>query len=876
MESLTPMMKQYLQLKEQHKDCILFFRLGDFYEMFFEDAILAAKELEIALTGRDCGLKERAPMCGVPYHAAENYIAKLIDKGYKVAIGEQVEDPSLAKGIVRREVTKIITPGTVIEPSMLRERENNYIMAVYYQSDGIGIAYADISTGDLRTTEFIGMDFYIHFQNEIAKITPREMIINEDGYAVVTQGEKSTVLENCYITKYDSWAFKTDYAANLLKNHFRILNLEGIGMDSHSFSISATGALITYLEQTQKKSIHHLQKIQYYYTQDYMILDKATRRNLELTETIRDGSRKGSLLWIMDKTSTSMGARLLKQWVEEPLKDVYNIQQRLDAVEELKTNLIVREDLKEYMKNIYDLERLVGRISYGNANPRDLIWLKSSLCFIPNIKKYLESFSSKLLEKVNETMDTHEEVIELIRGAIVDEPPVSIKEGGIIKDSFNTEIRSLREAITNGKTWIANIEREERQKTGIKSLKIGYNKVFGYYIEVTKTNLNLVPSDYIRKQTLANAERYITADLKEIESKILGAEERINDLEYQIFIEIREKISMYTQVIQKTAKSIATLDVLLSFADISDKQNYAKPTIHKESLIHIKKGRHPVVEKMIPTNMFVPNDTLLDCSENRFTILTGPNMAGKSTYMRQVALIVLMAQIGCFVPVEEATIGITDRIFTRVGASDDLAQGQSTFMVEMSELANIINSATANSLIILDEIGRGTSTYDGLSIAWAVVEYISSQENLGARTLFATHYHELTELEETLEGVKNYCIAVKESGDDIVFLRKIVRGAADQSYGIQVAKLAGVSEKIVDRAKKILMGLEFNDVNNKLLKEEKDISEVAMTQETQLDIFHYREDILLDELLKIDLMNTTPLEAMNHLYRLLNMAKDSR
>ncbi|AOT72924.1 DNA mismatch repair protein MutS [Geosporobacter ferrireducens] len=877
MEQLTPMMKQYLEQKDQYPDCILFFRLGDFYEMFFEDAVLAAKELEIALTGRDCGLEERAPMCGVPYHAAENYISKLIDKGYKVAICEQVEDPSAAKGIVKREVIKVITPGTVIDPSMLKEKENNYIMAALFHEEGIGISYADISTGDLRVTEFTGKNVFSNFLNEAVKINPREIIINQDSYEdLAVEREIRAVCSQTYITKFDSWAYKIDYGVKTLKNHFHLLSLEGLGLQDHSLCTGSAGALLTYLEQTHKKSINHLYKIQYYHTEDYMVLDKTTRKNLELTETMRDRSRKGSLLWVLDKTNTAMGARLLKQWIEEPLTRSRDIQQRLDAVEALKVDLLTREDLKEYLRETYDLERLVGRISYGNANGRDLIWLKSSLSMIPKIKILLNSFSCDALIEINDRMNTHQEVIQCIEDAIVDDPPISLKDGGIIKETYHPEIFNLREAITKGKSWIVNLETEEKQKTGIKSLKIGYNKVFGYYIEVTKSNLGLVPSHYIRKQTLANAERYITPELKEIESKILGAEERITELEYQIFTEVREKVSAHTEMIQKTAKAIAILDVLISFADISDRQNYTKPVINEDHLIHIQNGRHPVVEKMMSESYFIPNDTLLDCKDNRFTILTGPNMAGKSTYMRQVSLIVLMAQIGCFVPADAAVIGIVDRIFTRVGASDDLAQGQSTFMVEMSELANIINAATPKSLILLDEIGRGTSTYDGLSIAWAVVEYISSFEHLGARTLFATHYHELTELEGILEGVKNYCIAVKEKGDDIIFLRKIIRGGADQSYGIQVAKLAGVSEKIVNRAKQILYQLEANDINKRNQGQDIKESEIALTKDEQLDLFHYHTDQIVSELLKIDVLNTTPLEAMNHLHRLLNMAKDCR
>lgn len=874
MENLTPMMRQYLDLKELYKDCILFFRLGDFYEMFFEDAITASKELEITLTGRDCGLKERAPMCGVPYHSADSYIAKLIDRGYKVAICEQIEDPSAAKGIVKRDVVRIITPGTVIDPHLLQEKENNYIMAIYCSKEGIGVSFGDISTGELRTTEFFGPKAPFSLLDEIAKISPREIILNSLTYLDHQLEPEIEAVVNTSLYLFDAWAFEKDYAQKKIKDHFHLLTLDGLGLADKELSIAATGALLEYLQQTQKNSLKHINQVHYYTIEQFMILDKFTRRNLELTETIRDKSKKGSLLWVMDKTNTAMGARMLRRWIEEPLQDVASIQSRLDAVEELKVNLLAREDLKELLRQVYDLERLIARISYGNANGRDLISLKLSFEVLPEIRKILSNLSTSRLKNILDHIDPLEEVRNLIDQAIVDEPPLTIKEGGIIKDSYHPEIAALREAIANGKSWIASLESKERQLTGIKSLKISYNKVFGYFIEVTKSNLSAVPEHYMRKQTLANAERYITPELKEVESRILGAEEKIVELEYQVFIQIREEIGKHTKKIQDTATALAALDVLVSFAEISDKFGYTKPIITEKEEIHIINGRHPVVERTMPLGMFVANDTLLDCGENRFAIITGPNMAGKSTYMRQVALIVLMAQMGCFVPADKAALGIVDRIFTRVGASDDLSQGQSTFMVEMSELANILNNATRKSLIILDEIGRGTSTYDGLSIAWAVVEYISNHENIGARTLFATHYHELTELEGILDGVKNYCISVKEHGDDIIFLRKIIRGGADQSYGIQVAKLAGISEAVITRAKQILEELEAHDINRSKPTLWKKKQPAKNSQEQQLDLFTYQYEGVINELKKVDIMNMTPIEAMNCLYKLINMMKN--
>ncbi len=875
MDNLTPMMKQYMVLKEQYKECILFFRLGDFYEMFFDDAILASKELEIALTGRDCGLQERAPMCGVPYHSVENYIAKLIEKGYKVAICEQIEDPATAQGIVKRDVVRVITPGTIVDAYMLNEKENNYILSLYLDENGAGICFADISTGELKTTEFSGKEYIDPVIDEIAKIHPIEIIINvaEDSSFVK---EKLRLLSRTYISEFESWAFQQSFAEKKIKDHFQVFSLEGLGIYGKRYSISATGALLEYFYQTQKKSLFHINKVNYYTSEQYMFIDKSTRRNLELTETIRDKSKKGSLFWVLDKTNTAMGARNLRKWIEAPLRNVDEIQGRLDAVEELKDHVTVRKELKELLKKVYDLERLAGRISYGNANPRDLIALKTSLETLPKIQIILDSLKQSVFQKILQDIDLLEEAKNLIEQSIVEEPPATVKEGFIIKDGYDKKLDELRETIIDGKQWIVNLENREKNITGIKSLKVGFNERFGYYLEVTKSNLNLVPEHYIRKQTLVNSERYIIPELKEVESKVLGAGDKIINLEYKLFIEIRERIREFIPTIQSTAIAIATLDVLVSFAEVSDQFCYTKPIINDDNRIEIVNGRHAVVERMMEMDMFIGNDTLLDSNENRILIITGPNMAGKSTYMRQVALIVLMAQIGCFVPADKAIIGIVDRIFTRVGASDDLAQGQSTFMVEMSELANILNNATTESLILLDEVGRGTSTYDGLSIAWAVVEYLASPNIRGARTLFATHYHELTELEGVLEGVKNYCVTVKENNDDIIFLRKIVRGSIDKSYGIQVAKLAGVSDLVIERAKQILVHLEEKYTKSpkkiNVFKKEHNISE----NEEQLTLFNYQGEKVVEELKKVDILHMTPMEAMNCLYDLIKIVKDDK
>lgn len=881
MSRLTPMMKQYLEIKENYKDHIVFFRLGDFYEMFFEDAKIASKELEIALTGRDCGLDERAPMCGVPYHSADTYISRLIDKGYKVAICEQVEDPSKAKGIVKREVVRIITPGTITDPSMLNEKINNYIMTFVENEEGIAIAYADITTGELKTTEFKDTKKKKIVLDEIIKINPREILVSDD-YDYNSGILRS--LEDRYsvlITKYYNRAFKYKNSEDIIKKHFNIFSLDSFGLSENRLCIIAVGSLLDYIYETQKVPLVHIDRVNLYKYNKYMILDKFTRTNLELLETIRGKDKKGSLLWVLDKTCTSMGARTLRKWIEEPLIDVNEINNRLDSVEILYNDIILRNDLKELLNKMYDLERLSSKIVYGNVNARDLISLKVSLEVLPEIKYKISNTLKVELKNIYEEMDELRDIYALLEESIIEDPPLSVKEGGIIKSTFNDELKELRSAITDGNKWIVELEERERKKTGIKSLKIGFNKVFGYYIEVTKANIKNIPDEYIRKQTLANSERYIMPELKEIENKILGAQEKIVNLEYEIFNQIRATILNNVNRILKTAKCIASLDVLLSFAQVSSMYRYTKPNINNSQLLELKNARHPVVERVSGDELFVPNDTLLDNDENRFYIITGPNMAGKSTYLRQVALIVLMAQVGCFVPADEANIGVVDRIFTRVGASDDLSQGQSTFMVEMSELSNILNNATQNSLIILDEIGRGTSTYDGLSIAWSVVEYINDVKTLGAKTLFATHYHELTELEGKIKGVKNYCISVKEVGDEIVFLRKIVRGGADKSYGIQVAKLAGLPNKVIDRAKIILEELENNDINKKgdHIDREIAITDILSDdfrdkiEEKQINLFEFKSNEIIEDIKNINIINMTPMEAMNKLFELVQKAK---
>lgn len=881
MGQLSPMMQEYMNTKEQYKDCILFYRLGDFYEMFFEDAILASKELELTLTGKDCGLEERAPMCGVPHHAVEVYLNRLVGKGYKVAIGEQVEDPKMARGLVKREVIRVVTPGTNFNVSALDESKNNYLMCIIYVDEMYGISVCDITTGDFYVTEVNSKRTLL---DEINKFMPSEIICNQAFSVSGIDLEDIKQRLNLSVFSLDAWYFDDENAKRALLEHFKIHHLDGLGLgDFETGSVSA-GALMQYLTETQKDSLVQLTAITPYVTGKYMVLDTSTRRNLELTETLREKNKKGSLLWILDKTKTAMGARLLRSFLEQPLIDKTEITKRQEAVQTFVNSAIEREEIREYLSPVYDLERIISRIGNKTANPRDLIAFKNSLSMLPHIKQILDGFENPLLNKVNEDMDALLDISELIERAILEEPPVQIKEGGIIKEGYHEEVDKLRRAKTDGKGWLADLEAKERERTGVKTLKIKFNKNFGYCIEITNSYKNSfqMPEDYTRKQTLTNAERYITPELKEIEMMILGSEDKLYTLEYHLFCEVREKISEHIARIQKTAKAVAALDVFAALAYVAEKNRYVKPKINEKGIIDIKGGRHPVVEQMMANDLFVSNDTYLNNGQNRITIITGPNMAGKSTYMRQSALIVLMAQIGSFVPADHANIGICDRIFTRVGASDDLASGQSTFMVEMTEVANILRNATSNSLVILDEIGRGTSTFDGLSIAWAVVEYISNPKLLGAKTLFATHYHELTELEGMINGVNNYCIAVKEQGDDIVFLRKIIKGGADKSYGIQVAKLAGVPDTVIERAKEIVVQLIDADISKSAReiaaqgihsrKKQTKPDELEMSQMSLFDTV--RDEDIANEIKELDLGNMTPIDALNTLYKLQNKVKN--
>ncbi|HEY9058951.1 MAG TPA: DNA mismatch repair protein MutS [Pseudobacteroides sp.] len=872
MATLTPMMQQYIDIKERYDDCILFFRLGDFYEMFFKDAQTASRELEITLTGRDCGQEEKAPMCGVPFHSAEGYIARLVNKGYKVAICEQVEDPAVAKGIVKRDVVRVVTPGTVIDSSMLDERKNNYLLSIYKSKDYFGIAAVDITTGEFSATSVSWGNTIQKMMDEIAKYSPSEIIANRE------LCENKTIMSviknrfNSFVTCLGDESFSREKAEDKFCDKLG----EKCAGDSFNLPLIASGALLQYIEQTQKVSLHHIQDINLYRIEEFMVLDMSTRRNLELSETMREKSKKGTLLWALDKTMTSMGGRTIRRWVEQPLLNTSDINERLFAVSELKEKFMFRVEIRELLKRVYDIERLMGKVILGNVNCRDLVSLKNSMGQIPYIKELLKDFSASLIERKNNEIDLLQDVYELIENAIADEPPVSVKEGGIIKTGYNEEVDKYRNATTEGKTWIAALETSEREKTGIKNLKVGFNKVFGYFIEVTKSYFSLVPESYIRKQTLANCERYITPVLKEIEDTILGAEEKVVDLEYKLFLEVKDKIAGEIERIKRTANAIAEIDVLCSFAEVADRESYCFPVVDNGEKIEIVDGRHPVVEKMLEQGYFVPNDVNLDMSENRLAIITGPNMAGKSTYMRQTALIVLMAQIGSFVPAKSAKVGVVDRIFTRVGASDDLSAGQSTFMVEMSEMANILINATNKSLLILDEIGRGTSTFDGLSIAWAVIEYICDKNKLGSRTLFATHYHELTELEGKIGGIKNYCISVMEKGEDIVFLRKIIRGGADDSYGIQVARLAGLPQAVLSRAKEILKELEDADINKKEMR----IRKKNLPIDGQMNLFSVKPENkgfqeVIEELKTVDVSALTPLDALNVIYKLQQKLRNS-
>ena len=872
MAELTPMMKQYMETKSQYQDCILFYRLGDFYEMFFEDALTASRELEITLTGKNCGQEEKAPMCGVPYHAVEGYLNRLVAKGYKVAICEQVEDPKTTKGIVKREVVRIVTPGTNLDTQALDETKNNYIMCIVYIADRYGVSVADISTGDYFVTEIPDSAKLL---DEIYRFSPSEIICNEAFYmsGVDMDGMKDRLGITIY--SLESWYFDDEVCRKKLLEHFEVSSFAGLGLADYDCGIISAGALLQYLLETQKNSLSNLTHITPYAAGKFMMIDSSTRRNLELCETLREKQKRGSLLWVLDKTKTAMGARTLRKYVEQPLIDKTEIIRRLDAVQELKEQAISREEIREYLSPVYDLERLITR---------DLTAFRSSLEMLPALLYILQEMKAELLKDLAVDLDPLEDLCILVKKAIREDPPIAMKEGNIINDGYNEEVDKLRRAKSDGKDWLAKLENDEREKTGIKNLKIKYNKVFGYYLEVTNSYKEMVPEYYTRKQTLANAERYITPELKELEDMILGAEDKLYALEYELYSEVRDLIASQIERIQKTAKAVAALDAFASLALVAERNNYVRPKINEKGVIDIKEGRHPVVERMIPNEMFISNDTYLDDKKHRISIITGPNMAGKSTYMRQTALIALMAQIGSFVPAKSANIGLSDRIFTRVGASDDLASGQSTFMVEMTEVANILRNATSKSLLILDEIGRGTSTFDGLSIAWAVIEYISDSRLLGAKTLFATHYHELTELEGKIDNVNNYCIAVKEKGDDIVFLRKIVKGGADKSYGIQVAKLAGVPELVIGRAKEIVEELSDEDITarvseiaskERVVKKKPKVKKYDDVDIAQMSLFDtVKDDDVLEELKNLDVGNMTPIDALNTIYRLQNKLKN--
>lgn len=882
MAEYSPMMQHYLKTKEEYKDCILFYRLGDFYEMFFDDALVVSKELELTLTGKDCGQAERAPMCGIPFHAAETYLNRLVANGHKVAICEQVEDPKQAKGIVKREVIRIVTPGTNLNTQALDETKNNYLMSIVYLGEKIGVSIADFSTGDYFVTELSSGSELI---DEINKFVPSEIITNE--YFSMSGIDLTAVNDKLGITMstLDSWYFDEDTCIKKLLTHFKVGVLDGLGLKDYTAGTIAAGALLLYLYEMQKGSVDHITSIVPYTTGKYMLIDSSSRRNLELVETMREKQKKGSLLWVLDKTKTAMGARALRSMIEQPLINKEDILKRQAGIEECNNRAIDREEIREYLNPVYDLERIMTKISCKSANPRDLIAFRNSLEMLPYIKKLIGTMESDLFAECFANLDDLADIYSLISSAIVEEPPITIREADIIKEGFSKEADELRRAKTEGKEWLAQLEAREKEATGIKNLKVKYNKVFGYYLEVTNSFKNLVPADWVRKQTLTNAERYTTDELKKLEDVILGAEDKLCSLEYDLFNEVRDSIAAEVRRIKSTARAIAEIDVYTALSVVAQQYNYVKPAINEKGIIDIKNGRHPVVEKMIRNDMFVSNNTYLDNAKNRISIITGPNMAGKSTYMRQTALIVLMAQIGSFVPAQEANIGIVDRIFTRVGASDDLASGQSTFMVEMTEVANILRNATPKSLLILDEIGRGTSTFDGLSIAWAVVEYIANTKVLGAKTLFATHYHELTELEGTLDGVNNYCIAVKENGDDIVFLRKIIKGGADKSYGIQVAKLAGVPDTVIERAKELVADLSDADISLKA----RDIAQYSKKQEKLVDSYKKVDDLevkqmslfdtvnnddIIEDIKALDISNMTPIDALNTLYKLQGRVKN--
>ena len=860
-QQVSPMMRHYISTKEEYPDSILFYRLGDFYEMFFDDALTVSRELELTLTGKDCGLEERAPMCGVPYHAAALYISRLISKGYKVAICEQTEDPKTAKGMVKRDVIRVVTPGTLVDEEFLDDKTNNYLAVIYMTGNTAGISVSDVSTGEIYTTEVIGKDEVL---NELARYSPKEIIVNAEAAKNVSVDIEMRL--HISADERGDEFFGGDTAKKVLEQ-FGKNSLDELQLSDKPYAVNAVSAMLNYLEYAQKASIAYINSLNVYTAAQYMELDAATRRNLEITETMRDKTKKGSLLWVLDRTNTAMGARLLKQWVEKPLINPIEINKRLYSVRELTDNMMLRDELCEVLSGTYDISRIISRLSLSSATPRDMVSLRETLIKLPSLEYTLKSTKSPLLSGMSKNFDLLEDVCDLLKRAIKDNPPVSLKDGDVIREGFNEEIDNLRKARDNGKEWLMEVEKKEREKTGIPKLKIGYNKVFGYYIEVTNSFKEQVPEEYIRKQTLANCERYITQELKELENTILGAAEKIVNIEAYVFEQVRSTIACEIERLKHTANIIAVSDVLCSLAETAFKNHFAMPEISDSGVIEIKDGRHPVVEKMSKNSMFVPNDTLLDCNDNRMMIITGPNMAGKSTYMRQVAVITLMAQIGSFVPAKSARIGVVDRIFTRVGASDDIASGQSTFMLEMNEVSSILKNATKNSLIILDEIGRGTSTFDGLSIAWSVAEYIRNKRKIGAKTLFATHYHELTELEERLDGVKNYRVAVKKHGDEITFLRKIVRGGTDDSYGIEVAALAGLPSEVISRAKEILKKIENDEIDTAYKTDKKadeQTDQIGFADTTALEITAYLKDI--------DVTTLTPIEAMNTLYTLVRKA----
>lgn len=861
---LSPMMRQYMDIKEQYPDCILMFRLGDFYELFFEDAKTGARELELTLTGKNCGLEERAPMCGVPFHSVDTYVAQLVEKGYKVAICEQVEDSENAKGIVKREIVQIVTPGTITSNEILNENENNYLASVYYTEESIGFAYCDVSTGEIYAAKFDDIKKEKSLADEIVKINAREVLINDIGSELLDTDEITNLTGTAFNCPDESY-YDYRVGRDSILRQFGVEGLMGIGIEEASPVVQALGAMLQYIFETQKQILGHITHLNVYDAGSHMSLDKSTIRNLEITETLFSGQTKGSLLWVLDKTNTAMGSRKLKKWLKEPLNSHCDIVKRLDAVEYLLKNTLARNDLREHLKGVYDFERLTGRIACGRANGKDLTALRNSCAVLPDIKSEISGSGVELLEELDEGISSLREVYDIINNAITEDPPFTIKEGGIIKEGFSDELDSLKDSIKDAQNWITNLESIEKERTGIKNLKVGYNKVFGYYLEITKSNYDNIPDNYIRKQTLVNAERFITPELKEQESVVFNAETKINQLEYELFSKVREYIREFISEIQRTSKAVSTLDVLTSFSEVSAANDYCRPAIRIDSVIKLEKGRHPVIEQTIKDGIFVSNDTYMDREDSSLLLITGPNMAGKSTYMRQTALIVLMAQIGCFVPCERAEIGLSDRIFTRIGASDNLAQGQSTFFVEMSELAYILNSATEKSLIILDEIGRGTSTYDGLSIAWAVAEYLC--EKVGrVRTMFATHYHELTVLEGTVKGIRNLNIAVSEENGRVIFLHKILEGSASQSYGIEVAKLAGVPQVLLEAADFKLKELESKKIDNEAIKP---------AEEEQLSLFSFSCNPVVEKLKTLDLMHLTPSEAFKILEELKAAAEDN-